>query len=118
MLELETLPVPAPVEIKIELTLTTQVNVTDFSAQRQVSKFLLDHVGNLLYGEKPTLVAGRRLVWRVPVWFALPTQGPINQIGTLDVDVHTGELLLTPEWLTEITERGNDLAERATSSTN
>lgn len=110
--EFDQLTLPAPVEIKIEVTLTAQVNVTDFTAQRKVSKFLLDQVGNLLYGERPTLVAGRRLLWRVPVWLGLPTVGPVGQVGTIDVDAQTGELVVTPEELTEIAERGNALAER------
>ena len=115
--ELEEIGLPVPAEIKIEFSLTAQVNVTDFSAQRKVSKLLLDHVGNLLYGERPSLVAGRRLLWRVPVWLALPTTGPLGQVGTLDVDAQTGEILFTQEILDEIAERGNGLAQRTASTT-
>jgi len=38
--EFETLTLPAPDEVKIEFSLSTQVNVTDFTAQRKVSKVL------------------------------------------------------------------------------
>ena len=107
---------PVPAEVKIEFSLTAQVNVTDFSAQRKVSKLLLDHVGNLLYGERPSLVAGRRLLWRVLIWLALPTTGPLGQVGTLDVDAQTGEVLFTQEILEEIAEHGNALAQRAPST--
>lgn len=103
--EFETLTLPAPAKVKIEFSLSTQVNVTDFTAQRKVSKVLLDQVGNLLYGERPTLVAGRRLLWRVPVWVALPTTGPLGQVGTLDVDAQTGEVLTDAELLNAIEER-------------
>jgi hypothetical protein len=54
-------------------------------------------------------VAGRRLLWRVPVWLALPTTGPLGQVGTLDVDAQTGEILFTGQILEEIAERGNVL---------
>jgi hypothetical protein len=114
--ELDEISFPVPAEVKIEFSLTAQVNVTDFTAQRKVSKLLLDHVGNLLYGERPSLVAGRRLLWRVPVWLALPTTGPLGQVGTLDVDAQTGEILSTQHILEEIAERGNALARRATSA--
>ena len=103
--EFETLTLPAPAEVKIEFSLSTQVNVTDFTAQRKVSKVLLDQVGNLLYGERPTLVAGRRLLWRVPVWVALPTTGPSGQVGTVDVDAQTGEVLTDANLLNTIEER-------------
>ena len=115
--EFETLTLPAPAEVKIEFSLSTRVNVTDFTAQRKVSKLLLDQVGNLLYGEQPTLVAGRRLLWRVPVWVALPTTGPLGQAGTLDVDAQTGEILTDAELLNSIEERAHVLAERATPPT-
>jgi hypothetical protein len=115
--ELEEITLPSPAEVKIEMSLTAQVNVTDFTAQRRVSKLLLDQVGNLLYGERPSLVVSRRLLWRVPVWLALPTTGPLSQVGTLDVDAQTGEILFTQQILEGIAERGKALARRAASTT-
>ena len=102
---------PVQAEVKIELSVTSHINVTAQTAQRQVSKLLLDHVGNLLYGERPNLVAGERLLWRVPVWLALPTTGPVGQVGVLDVNTETGEILFTQQLLDEIAERGNTLAD-------
>jgi hypothetical protein len=117
-IEMTEITLPAPAEVKVEFSLTAQVNITDLTAQRKVTKLLLDQVGNLLYGERPALVVGRRLLWRVPVWLALPTTGPLGQVGTLDVDAQTGEILFTQQILDEIAERGNALAQRATSTTN
>jgi hypothetical protein len=51
--ESDEISLSVPVEIKVEFSLTAQVNITDFTAQRKVSKLLLDRVGNLLYGERP-----------------------------------------------------------------
>jgi len=116
-LEMEAIALPEQAEVKIELSLTARVNVTDAIAQRKVSKLLLDRVGNLLYGERPNLVVGQRLLWRVPIWLGLPTVGPVGQIGTLDVDTQTGEILFTQQVLTEIAERGDALAKRTTSAT-
>ena len=113
--EMEHITIPDQTEVKIELTLTSKVNFTAVSAQRRVSKLMLDRVGSLLYGERPNLVAGERLVWRVPIWLGLPSIGPVEQVGTLDVDTHTGEILFTQDILEKIKERGNDLAKRATS---
>jgi len=104
---------PPQAQIKIAFSLTAQVNITDYTAQRRVSKLLLDDIGNLLYGERPSLVAGRRLLWRVPVWLGLPTIGPVGRVGSLDVDAQTGEILFDQLILDEIKERGNALAERA-----
>jgi hypothetical protein len=117
-LELSEMVLPAQAEVKIQFSLTAQVNITDYSAQRSVSKLLLDHVGNLLYGERPNLVAGRRLLWRVPVWLASPRSGPVGQVGVLDVDAQTGEILYDQSLLDEIAERGHVLVRRTVHSTN
>lgn len=115
-LELET-NLPAQASVQIQFTMSARVNVTAQSAQRQVTKLLLDQVGNLLYGEKPNLVVGEKLLWRIPVWLSLPTTGPLGQVGTIDVDAETGEIHFSPQLLTDLTERGNALAQRATSAT-
>lgn len=115
MLEMKEITLPAQAKVRIEFSLTAQVNVTDVIAQRKVSKLLLDEVGNLLYGERPSLIVERRLLWRVPVWLGSPTRGPLGQVGALDVDAQSGEILFTQDMLEEIAERGNALAQRATS---
>ena len=115
-MEMESMILPPQTEVKVEFSLTAKVNVTDFTAQRKVSKLLLDQVGNLLYGEQPNLVVGRRLLWRVPVWLGLPTVGPAGQIGTLDVDAQTGEILFTQPQLDSLAEQGDVLAQRTAST--
>ncbi len=108
---------PPQSEVKIEVSITANLAVTAETAQRKVSRLLLEAVGNLLYGERPSLVAGQRLMWRVPVWLGLPATGPVGQVGALDVDAQTGELLYNPTILEELAERGHALAQRTSSST-
>ncbi len=94
---------------EITLPPDTKINFTALVAKRRVNKLLLDEVG-LFFAEEPKLVAGDRLVWRVPVIFSLPATGPLGQAGTLDVDVQTGQILHTREILEAIRERGKELA--------
>ena len=114
--ELERVVLPEYADVKIEVSILARINITDVAAQRRVSRLLLDLAGTQLYGESPSLVAGQRLVWRVPVWLGLPTEGPIGQVGTLAVDTKTGEVLYTQLQLDELAERGNALAQRTPSS--
>ena len=116
-LELEDISLPEQSEVKIEVSVTAKLNISDAVAQRKVSKLLLDVVGNLLYGERPNLVAGKRLLWRVPVWLGQPTVGPVGLVGRLDVDAQSGEILYTQQELDEIAERGHALAQRTASAT-
>ena len=115
-IELERMVLPEYADVKIEVSVSARINVTNIAAQRKVSRLLLDLVGTQLYGESPSLVAGERLVWRVPIWLGLPTVGPVGQLGALDVDTQTGEVLYTQQILDELAERGDVLAQRAASS--
>jgi hypothetical protein len=109
--ELPNITFPTETYLKIEVSVSAQINVTGTTAQRKVSKLLLDRVGNLLYGETPSLVAGERILWRVPVWLSSPRTGPMGQVGVIDVDVQTGEMLFSQELLDGIAAHGRALAE-------
>jgi hypothetical protein len=114
--ELERVVLPEYADVKIQVSISARINITGVAAQRKVTRLLLDLVGTQLYGESPSLVAGERLVWRVPVWLGLSLAGPLGQVGTLDVDTQTGEVLYTQQLLDEIAARGNALARRTGSS--
>ncbi len=116
--ELSTLQLPPQADVRIEISVAAHLGITAQSAQRKVSKLVLDQVGNLLYGDAPSLVAGTRLLWRVPVWLSLPGQGPIGQAGTLDVDAQTGEVLYSQEQLNYIGDQARVLAQRASPDPN
>jgi hypothetical protein len=111
--EIPTMTFPPQVQVKVELTVTGQISITAQSAQRKVSKLMLDQVGNLLYGETPSFVAGQRLLWRVPVWLSTPVTGPLGQVGSVDVDAETGQMLYSQQLLEDIGEYASRLARRS-----
>lgn len=116
-IEMPHVSLPHRAEVKIEVSITSTINITAIVAQRKASKLVLEQVSNLLYGEHPNLVAGERLLWRVPIWFGLPTTGPLGQVGTIDVDTQSGEILYNQQTLTEIAERAHELSRSAASTT-
>lgn len=84
-------------------------NVTPFVARQKVNVLLL--VGTGLLSETPALVAAEgRLRWRVPVALSLPWRGRLGEIGAIDVDVHTGEVLADDILIRDLTHRANQLA--------
>lgn len=84
-------PVTSKVDIQIKISAT--VNVSSVVAQRKVNALLLDHVGTGVYADEPEMLArDGQLCWRVPIILALPSLGPLGQIGTVDIDVQTGEV--------------------------
>jgi hypothetical protein len=88
------------------------IYITATMARRHVSRLVISEIGNLLCGGEPSLVVGERVCWRVPITLAYPDTGPAGQVGALDVDVETGEVLVTPEQLAEITDYAHHLAQR------
>ena len=109
--EMAEIDLPAGAEVKLELTVTSKINFTAHVARIRVNKLLLDQVG-LFYGEKPSLVVGERLLWRVPVIFSTPDLGPLGQVGSLDVDTQTGEILYTQDILDSLKDHARALAKR------
>lgn len=85
--------IPEESELSIRVEFSSKVNVTPFVARQEVDDFLLNEVGNLLYGEDPELLVDREGVfWRVPVAYALPSCGKLGTVGYLLVDVQSGEV--------------------------
>ncbi len=115
--ELESLTLPRSGRVEVDIHLSAEVHVTAATARRRVSRLAISEIGNLLYGGEPSLIVGERICWRVPVLLAYPDTGPVGQAGTLDVDVETGQVLATPEQLTEITNYAQYLAQRTTPAT-
>ncbi len=110
--ELQAPILPISADLEIHIRLRTQIHVTSFTAQRKVSKLMLDRVSNLLCGDAPTLVVADRLYWRVPVLLGFPTTGPVGKVSEIDVDVETGEVLFDQTLLDDIAAHTDDLARR------
>lgn len=115
--QLDTLTLPRSGRVEVNINLSADVHVTATMARRRVSRLVISEIGNLLYGGEPSLVVGERISWRVPVLLAYPDTGLVGQAGALDVDVETGEILVTPEQLTEIADYAHYLAQRTSPAT-
>ena len=114
--DLEFLKAPASADLEIDIRVRARLSITAFTAQRKVSRLVLERVSNLLCGVESTLLVGDRVCWRVPVWLGFPTKGLVGKVGELDVDVETGEILFDQPMLEEISERADVLARRTLSA--
>ncbi len=98
---------------QLTIQVSAPINYSARVAQRQVGHFVANEISYLLRADEPVLVVSDHLVWRVPVILALPTTGPLGQVGTIDVNVETGQLSITPEQIASMTRRAEELAQRA-----
>src|SRR3712207_1561662 len=113
---LDALTIPRTGQLHVEIHLSAQVNITAALARRKANAFLATNVGNLLLAAEPAFTLAQRIVWRVPVDLTSPGRGRIGRVAEIDVDVESGELLLTQEQIEAIEQNASYLVAGATST--
>lgn len=88
--------------LDIQINVAATINISPQAARRRVTSWVASEVGNMLLGERPQLVVGKRTIWRVPIVLGSSTLGILGEIGAVDVDAETGEILLTETLSQEI----------------
>jgi hypothetical protein len=106
----EMLPQVEAAQVDVTVRVSAKLNVTQVAARRKVSVFVLDEIGTGLGGDTPTLVVQNdRLCWRAPVVLALVPYGRLGQVGQIDVDAQTGEILADDELIQDIADHAERL---------
>ena len=109
---LDNITIPEQGLLEVKLNLTVEIKVTAEQARKKVDHWLMDQVSLLMGAEPPALVAGTRVVWRVPVFITFPHVGKAGIAGVIDVNVETGEMNNTPERKAEIERCAAQIAQR------
>lgn len=104
-------------KLEVDVKVTADVNVSAFSARQKVNAFVLSDISYMMHAGNPTLVLADRIRWRVPVVLSQTSRGDVGQVGHIDVDVETGQLLVTPDLVSEIETRATAIVERSSSPT-
>ena len=86
----------APIHLSFHVAAT--LNVTAEEARRRVNRQVVTELGTGLVARDPELVlVDEQIVWRVPIVLSLPGLGDLGQVGTVDIDARTDDLLLSPD---------------------
>lgn len=105
-------PVPEVGRLSVHIHADVQINIAAVEAQRRVTQFVHQRISSQMHGETPTLILSQRTYWRVPVHLTFPSVGNAGQIGTIDVDVETGETNTTDSLIQDIERNAEDTARR------
>jgi hypothetical protein len=97
-------------ELHISISIVATINVDAKTARRRVTAWLVSEVGNMLIGGAPQLVIGKQSVWRVPVILTSSNVGTVGQVGAVDVDTESGEILVGEELREQILDNVRHLA--------
>lgn len=104
-------------KLEVDVRVTADVNVSAYSARQKVNTFVLNDISYMMHASNPTLVLADRIRWRAPVVLSQTSRGDIGQVGQIDVDVETGQLLVTPDLVSEIEARAAALVAYSSSPT-
>ena len=108
--------IPEQAEVSFKFEISAKANITPFVAKQSIDDFLLNSVGNLLCaGEPEFFVKEDGIFWKVPVHYTIPSRGTLGTVGSLLVDVQTGEIVRTIEDLEEIKSNAEMLYKITTS---
>ena len=111
---LETITPPDTGMLSLDLRLTADIRITPDHARRSVSQFVGNHIADLLHGERPDLIIrADGAYWRVPVVLSSRSLGRIGVVGSLDVDVNSGDLNLSERTIAEIERNAQRFASGA-----
>ena len=101
---------PKTGRLEVDIKVTADVNFSAVASRQKVNSFVLSEISYMMHAGTPMLIVGERICWRVPVILSLTTQGDVGEVGAIDVDVETGQMLVTPQLLAEINSRAELLA--------
>lgn len=105
-------PEQGPLAIKAP-PLDLKIPVSPETARRRANGYLGLNVGVLLGADEPVLVLSQPLIWRLKVNLHLPHIGKVGQVGVIEVDALTSQVIpLSIEQNRSIQEGARDLATR------
>ena len=115
-LDAGSVPQTAPIQLNVHVVAT--LNISADEARRRVNRQVVSELGIGLIARTPEVViAGEQIVWRVPIVLSLPGLGDLGQVGVVDVDARSGDVLLNPVTHETITQHAQRLYAGATLQT-
>jgi hypothetical protein len=84
-------------ELNIQVSVAANINIKAKTAQREATIWLVSEVGNMLISGMPQLVISKNAVWRIPALLTSSRSGVLGQVGSVDVDAESGELMTSDE---------------------
>lgn len=100
--------IPERGTFQIQETITIQISAEE--ARRQVDRWLLHEVNMQMGADEPILVIGKKSVWRVPIYWSTPHVGRVGIVGSIEVDVLSGEMDGSDQRKTALLQRTQELA--------
>ena len=90
---LDNLTLPEKGHVEMDVKLSFDIVITAEEAKKKVRRWLMDEISLQISTDLPSLVVGRQPVWRATAYIGFPHTGRFSDVGFVNVDAATGELL-------------------------
>ena len=107
---------PKSGRLEVDIKVTADVNISAYAARQKVNGFVLSDISYMMHAGDPILVVAERICWRVPIVLSLTSRGDVGEVGSIDVDVKTGQMHVTPQLIAEISDRAAGLTHSVASA--
>lgn len=95
-----------------------EITVSPDAARRRANGYLARYVALAMEAGEPILIWGDHPVWRMLVYLCLPGYGQVANLGEIEVDATTRQVISLPQaTITEMQERADAIASRLTPAT-
>ena len=101
-------------EFSLNIQRTLNIQIAGDEAQKAVARYITLNLSSQFSAHSPVLFVADHAYWRVPIHLTFPSQGDVGEVGSIDVDIESGELVITDKILEGIKSRADYLAERFT----
>lgn len=110
-------PKQGSLQIKVP-SITIDIPVSPDVARRRANGYLGMNAGTLLGASEPRLLMGERPLWKLSVNLHLPSIGYVGQVGMIEVDAMSGEVIpLSATTIQNYQDRAHDLVIRFSPAT-
>lgn len=101
--------------LRLEINISTTLSLSSQQAKRRLARFLMDTISLFTHPGEPLLVIAnnQQVFWRFPVLLSMGRHGRLGQVGELDVDAHTGQIVISETITEEIKANAERLARSA-----
>ena len=110
-------PTEANEPFELDVRIATTVQIPALQARRLVNRYFMNYVGKLLHGMLPEtlVVENEHIYWQVPIVLSGGREGSYGTVGTVRVDVKSGELIITDQLIAEIKQNAQRIVASASS---
>jgi hypothetical protein len=109
---LERFDIPERGVLELDLHESIEIRVTAEEARRKVNSWVHEYVSYMMHAKAPTLVVGEQVVRRVPVMLTSSQVGDVSVVGSVAVDVRTGEMNNTPDRQEQMVQCARELVRK------